>query len=279
MNWLTRIPQLLLRWLPIAGAAIFLTLWIVAEAGRASILEKSVVFALLAVAIALSERLALVSLGGLLGVQFLQLVGILHAPESTTWPMYLAGPIIGLVVGANGSRLARVVAVPAGLAFAVLAAVLMVYPPGGRAGWASWTGQISGLNNLVLGREHPMRDDLLGIGLVAAGLFLGALATGVLYRSSRSGAIRRLWDLAENQQTESPAPSGDDDARLSVLSPREREIFVLLARGMSNAEIAGASFVSESTVKTHVRAILRKLDLRSRSQVVAFAYERSPVAP
>jgi DNA-binding CsgD family transcriptional regulator len=278
MNWMTRIPRLLRRWLPVAGGAVFLTLWVIAEAGRWAILEKTLVFALLAIAIALSERLPLVSLGGLLGVQVLQLVGLVHEPESTTWPMYLAGPIIALVVGANASRLARIIAVPAGLAFAVLVALLMVYPRGSQGGWASWTGQISGPNDLTPVRDHPMQGDLLGIGLISAGLFLGALAVGILYRSSRSGVIRRLWDLSEATQAEPPTgPSLDDDARLSALSPREREIFVLLAQGLSNAEIADASFVSESTVKSHVRAILRKLELRSRSQVVAFAYER-PVA-
>lgn len=280
MNWMIRIPRFLRHWLPVAAAAAFLALWLVAEAGRWQLLEKGVVFALLALAIALSERLSLVSLGALVVVPVLQLVGVLHYAESTTWPMYLAGPIVALVVGANASRLARILAVPVGLAFAVLVAVLMVYSRGREGGWASWTGQLSGPDHLVPVRDHPMRDDLLGIGLIAAGLFLGALAVGILYRSSRSGFIRRLMDLSEGKQLD---PSGesplDEDSRLSALSPREREIFVLLAQGLSNAEIAEASFVSESTVKSHVRAILRKLDLRSRSQVVAFAYGAPVAAP
>ena len=275
MNWMTRIPGLLRRWLPVAGAALFLALWVVAEAGRWAILEKTLVFALLAIALALSERLPLWSLGLLVGVPVLQLVGLLHEPESTTWPMYLAGPIVALVVGANASRLARIVAVPIGLAFAVLVAVLMVYPRGSQAGWASWTGQVSGPGNAVPVRDHPMQDDLLGLGLIAAGLFLGALALGILYRSSRSGAIRRLWDLSDGRQSEPPTGTApEDDARLSALSPREREIFGFLARGLSNAEIAQACFVSEATVKSHVRAVLRKLELHSRSQVVAFAHRR-----
>ncbi len=271
MNWIFRIPLFLRLWVPVATGAAFVALWVVAEAGRWGLPEKSVVFALLGMTIALSERLPLVSLGGLLAVLVLQLVGVLHQAESQTWPIYIAGPIIALVVGANASRRARIIAVPVGLAFAVLVAVLMVYPRGGGGGWASWTGQVG----FTPARDHPMRDDLLGIGLIAAGLFLGALAAGILYRSSRSGLIRRLWDVADAGQPQSPAEQrGDDDSRLSVLSPREREIFLLLAQGLSNAEIAKASFVSETTVKSHVRAILRKLDLRSRSQVVAFAYER-----
>jgi DNA-binding NarL/FixJ family response regulator len=60
---------------------------------------------------------------------------------------------------------------------------------------------------------------------------------------------------------------------IEALSPREREIFLLTARGLSNAEIATAAFVSEATVKSHVRAILSKLSLQSRVQVVIYAYE------
>ena len=67
--------------------------------------------------------------------------------------------------------------------------------------------------------------------------------------------------------------SAVNDAPLDKLTPREREVFVLVARGLSNAEIADAVYLSETTVKTHVSAVLQKLDLRSRVHVVVFAYE------
>ena len=54
---------------------------------------------------------------------------------------------------------------------------------------------------------------------------------------------------------------------------------MLLARGMSNADIAEACFISEGTVKTHVKRILAKLDLHDRTQVVVFAYENGLVKP
>jgi DNA-binding NarL/FixJ family response regulator len=57
------------------------------------------------------------------------------------------------------------------------------------------------------------------------------------------------------------------------LTDKEREVFTAVARGLSNAEIAGTIFASESTVKTHVGAILRKLELRDRVQIVVFAHE------
>ena len=61
------------------------------------------------------------------------------------------------------------------------------------------------------------------------------------------------------------------------LTDKEREVFTAVARGLSNAEIAGTVFVSESTVKTHVGAILRKLALRDRVQIVVFAHEHGLV--
>jgi DNA-binding NarL/FixJ family response regulator len=61
------------------------------------------------------------------------------------------------------------------------------------------------------------------------------------------------------------------------LTDKEREVFTAVARGLSNAEIAATVFASESTVKTHVGAILRKLSLRDRVQIVVFAHEHGLV--
>jgi DNA-binding NarL/FixJ family response regulator len=69
------------------------------------------------------------------------------------------------------------------------------------------------------------------------------------------------------------------DRRLVELTPREREVLEAIAEGLSNAELASRFFLSEATIKTHVRRILTKLDLRDRVQAVVYAYENGIVVP
>ena len=76
-----------------------------------------------------------------------------------------------------------------------------------------------------------------------------------------------------------PAQVRQPPRALDDLTPREREMLAYVAKGMSNAEIAAAAFVSEPTVKTHVARILMKLGLRDRVQVVVFAYEHGLAEP
>lgn len=103
-----------------------------------------------------------------------------------------------------------------------------------------------------------------GIETVAAG---EALLAPVL--------TRRLIE----QHLRGPAPTTGVPAELADLTDREREVFGLIARGLSNDEICRTLVVSEATVKTHVNRILAKLGLTSRVQVVVLGYESGLVRP
>jgi len=87
---------------------------------------------------------------------------------------------------------------------------------------------------------------------------------------------RRLLDRFAHTLPGSPEPPPPE---LSSLSEREREVLGLLAGGLSNAELAERLFLSETTIKTHVSSILRKLGLRDRVQAVVLAYQAGLVRP
>jgi DNA-binding NarL/FixJ family response regulator len=108
-------------------------------------------------------------------------------------------------------------------------------------------------------KDSPAEDLVEAIRIVAAGEAL--LAPSI---------TRRLLDRVASR-----LPPAHDDAlaAFAELTEREMEVLKLVARGMSNAEIAEKLVVSETTVKTHVSRVLGKLDLRDRVQAVILAYE------
>lgn len=85
--------------------------------------------------------------------------------------------------------------------------------------------------------------------------------------------LRRLVD----QHAQAAAPA--DPERLSALTDREVEVLRLIGRGLSNTEVSRALFIEETTVKTHITRIFRKLGLRDRAQAVVLAYETGLVTP
>jgi DNA-binding NarL/FixJ family response regulator len=112
-------------------------------------------------------------------------------------------------------------------------------------------------------KDVPPEDLVKGIRVTARGEAL--LAPSI---------TRRLIE-----EFTSSRPAGVTIGVLDGLTDREVEVLTLVARGMSNAEIAGKLFVGESTVKTHVGHILEKLGLRDRVQAVIAAYEAGLVKP
>jgi DNA-binding NarL/FixJ family response regulator len=100
-----------------------------------------------------------------------------------------------------------------------------------------------------------------------------AIASGDAVVAPR--VTRRLLDRFAGQL----APPRTEEARLGQLTEREREVMVLVAQGLSNAEIAAQLVVAEATVKAHVGRVLAKLGLRDRVQVVVMAYQTGLVRP
>jgi DNA-binding NarL/FixJ family response regulator len=112
------------------------------------------------------------------------------------------------------------------------------------------------------------RDDLVhAVRVVAAG---DSLLAPTITRRLVADIVRRRHE---------EAATGTAPDRLDVLTAREVETLRMLARGLSNAEIATTLFVSEHTVKTHVSNVLSKLGLRDRVQAVICAYETGLVTP
>ena len=107
-----------------------------------------------------------------------------------------------------------------------------------------------------------------------------AVATGDAVVSPR--VTRRMLELFSGHlpaDGQHPPGNGGLDPRLWVLTPRELEVLVTIAEGLSNAEIAARFVLSEATVKTHVGRIFGKLMLRDRVQAVVLAYECGLVTP
>jgi DNA-binding NarL/FixJ family response regulator len=113
-------------------------------------------------------------------------------------------------------------------------------------------------------KDTPRRQLVEAVHVVAEGEAL--LAPSVTRRLIEEFATR-------------PDRTARDDQSVSELTAREREALELVARGMTNAEIAATMFVGEATVKTHVSHVLMKLGLRDRVQAVIFAYEHGLVSP
>ncbi len=121
----------------------------------------------------------------------------------------------------------------------------------------------AGASGFLLKRT-PAEDLVAGVRVVAAGEAL----------LSPSVTKRLIGEFARRPVVDGPSPAALDD-----LTEREREVLGLIAQGLSNHEIAEKLFLSEGTVKTHIKRIFYKLDLRDRTQAVILAYNVGLVSP
>jgi DNA-binding NarL/FixJ family response regulator len=121
----------------------------------------------------------------------------------------------------------------------------------------------AGASGFLLKRTSP-EELIAAIHTIAAG-------DSLLSPSVTSRVIERMAGQ--------PAPDEARDPRLDELTPRETEVLELVARGLSNGEIAATLVIEESTVKTHLKRILAKLGVRDRVQAVIFAYENGVTQP
>jgi len=124
---------------------------------------------------------------------------------------------------------------------------------------------------LRAGASGFLLKDVLAADLVSA---IRAVVAGdaVVAPSATRRLIERFLDSGHQ-------PDQETARRLAGLTEREREVLALMARGLSNAEIADQLFLSEGTVKTHVSHLLGKLGLRDRVQAVVLAYETGVIRP
>lgn len=123
----------------------------------------------------------------------------------------------------------------------------------------AYEGLRAGASGFLL-KDTPVEDVAAAIRHIHAGDAVVAPST----------TRRLLGHFARSQPAETGSEAG---AQIEALTPREHEVLVLIARGMSNSEIATQLVLAEGTVKVHVGRILTKLDLRDRVQAVVLAYE------
>jgi len=254
---------------PLAAVALFWT-WLVAVAppsmNTVGVRSDLTVTSPYAVAIAFAFALALavtrLSPGLSIGIVVLaiaaQFVGWAARFSNTSWTAYLilAAVVLALSVHARGRI--RISAIALALPMSVAISALLNVP----------ALSLSGESGLINGRANFDAEAVAGFAIWTG----VALLVGVA-----------MWWLPAWLRSLRPAPAPQAEpsanAALAELSARERDIYLWVAEGMTNAEIAAAAHIEESTVKTHISRILAKLQLTSRTAVIAHAYRVGALVP
>ncbi|GMU40521.1 MAG: hypothetical protein AMXMBFR23_13870 [Chloroflexota bacterium] len=199
---------------------------------------------------------------------------VLTDPSTWTGLIYLLTHLVTGIVAFTGLMAAGAIA----FVFTAAPAIL--------GGWAGF--EINGSADYNIGRwVIDTREEAWA--LVPVGLLV-ALAT--VHLANGFACLHARWArlmLGSRARDIPPPPATIEDGPpvivpevsglIAALTPREREVLLLIARGYANAEIAEAFVVSEGTVKTHVKRILAKLDVRDRTQAAIFAFDSGFVTP
>jgi DNA-binding NarL/FixJ family response regulator len=150
-------------------------------------------------------------------------------------------------------------------------------------GLTAQNGQLIGV--IILTTYHIDDAVYAALRAGASGFLLKDAAPTEIAAAIRAVAAGEAWlDPAVtrrliNEFSARPEPHTPTPAEMAQLTPREREVLTLMARGLSNADVAGELFISEATVKTHLARVMMKLGVREKAQAVAAAYQTGLVQP
>jgi DNA-binding NarL/FixJ family response regulator len=150
-------------------------------------------------------------------------------------------------------------------------------------GLTAQNGQLIGV--IILTTYHIDEAVYAALRAGASGFLLKDAAPTEIAAAIRAVASGEAWlDPAVTRRlidefNARPEPHAPTPAEMAQLTPREREVLTLMARGMSNADVAVALFISEATVKTHLARVMMKLGVREKAQAVAAAYQTGLVQP
>jgi DNA-binding NarL/FixJ family response regulator len=150
-------------------------------------------------------------------------------------------------------------------------------------GLTAQNGQPVGI--IILTTYHIDESVYAALRAGASGFLLKDAAPAEIVNAIRSVVAGEAWldpavarrlidEFAARPEPHTPTP-----AEMAHLTPREREVLSLMARGLSNADVAGELYISEATVKTHLARVMMKLGVREKAQAVAAAYQTGLVQP
>lgn len=249
---------------PVVGVVLFLA-WLLTSAqpvvGGVALRTENVtnIYAIamaagLAAAIALSRLSPVSSVSIAAGVLVLQLCFWPPRFTQTSWTAYGMLLVLVVVLAMHASGRVRRAAVFLAAPAAVVVGALLALP-----GFS-----LPGTFGIVTGKPWESADTWITFALCT----LIPLGVSVL-----------LWRRTTRARDQLSPRAATPTPQLEALSARERDIYLWVAAGMTNAEIASEAHIEESTVKTHVTAILSKLGLTSRTAIVAHAYRTGVLAP